>query len=208
MDCIELIGATMTSISRVRIAWTGIAGMPGVTTLYCLDALALVPQIGTWLAPFLLRMPTGLQARVEAKGESLEDTTGVQDGFWSVAPQGALQASAGGVYAAPVGCHINWQTNTITDGRRLRGRTFMVPMSQNIYSANGTMEDGNRIALQQATSEFVVATNGNLLVWRRPREAVPADGSRPAIVARAGASGIVTSGAIPDKITVLRSRRD
>lgn len=198
----------MAVIARVRIGFDGLIGLPGVSTFYCLEPIGMIEPLKTLYTTLLLRMPLALTSQVETAGDFLEATTGTITGAWSAASTLPASGSAAGVYAAPVGLCLTWTTGTITDGKRVKGRTFVVPMSQNVYGADGSAENTNLTAIRDAAAAFQVATSGNLVVWHRPRAARAADGSRPAVVARAGSHAVVTGSFVRDKIAVLRSRRD
>jgi len=92
---------------------------------------------------------------------------------------------------------VNWRTNDYRFGRRIRGRTFMVPLNSNAYEGDGTLSTAARGDLQTFADTMVSGTGGaEFGVWSRPRN---------------GAGGVfatVTSGTVPDMAAVLRSRRD
>jgi hypothetical protein len=90
---------------------------------------------------------------------------------------------------------VDWITDTITNRRRLRGRTFLVPIAGNAYQTNGTLYDSARTALQTAATAFVAAQSTSFVIYHR---GTGSDGS----------NGLVTSAFVPDMIAVLRSRRD
>jgi len=63
--------------------------------------------------------------------------------------------------------------------------------------------------VQTAAAAFVTACSGKLLVWSRPQEAKTAIEHPPhGIEERDGSSYPVIASSVPNKIVVLRSRRD
>lgn len=197
----------MAQIDRIRVALTGFPGGPGVCTFYAKNATTMGTPLQNLWGVLLLRMPVNVSLQVASAGDRIDDTTGALVGSWSIAPQVGLVGAAAGVYAGPVGLALSWLTSTVADGKRIRGRTFAVPMAQNVYSTNGSAEDSNLAAIRTACADFVTATAANFVVWHRPRLARAADGSRPAVTARPGSSADVTSSIVVDRIAVLRSRR-
>src|SRR5674476_946106 len=120
---------------------------------------------------------------------------------------GPATRTGGDNYAAPVGMCVDWNTGVVMDLHRLRGRTFVVPCSGAQFDVDGSPLSTAVSGLQSA-GDALIAADGNLMVWHRPRAAKAADGSRPAVTARAGGYANVTTAHVPDKAVVLRSRRD
>jgi len=198
----------MTNISRVRVALTGFTGGPGVATFYALDAPTLVPSLRTFWGAVAAKMPTTVSVKVQSSGDIIEDTTGELVGGWATTDAVGVVGADSATYPAPVGACISWLTGTILDGKRLKGRTFIVPLGGGSYQLDGTISAVNVTALTTAATNYVAATVANALVWHRPRVAKAADGSRPAVTARAGANGAIIQGFCVDKAMVLTSRRD
>jgi len=198
----------MTNIQRIRVALTGFVGGPGVATFYALDAPTALPSLRTLWGALAVSMPTSVSIKVLASGDTIEDTTGVLVGAWAAADAAGVVGADGSTYPAPVGACISWLTSTIFDGKRLKGRTFVVPMGGGSYQLDGTINAANITTFTNAAQAYVAAQVANALVWHRPRAAKPADGSRPAVTARAGGSAAITQGLCVDKAVVLTSRRD
>jgi hypothetical protein len=85
----------------------------------------------------------------------------------------------------------------IINGRRLRGRTFLVPLGSTFYTTDGTPIETARTNIAAAAAVLIANTGGPPLgVWRRPS---------PSGV---GVLGVATTASVPDKAAVLKSRRD
>lgn len=197
----------MTTLSRVRIAWTGFPGAPGVTTLYSTATIPNLAAIRTAFAAFAAAMPNTVHGAVESAGDIIEDTTGDLVGAWSSSSVTGFDGTVVGGYAGPAGAVISWRTSTILDGHRLKGRSFIVPLSANQYQSDGSLVSTEQASLQSAATAMVTAMSSELAVWHRPfpgREATP---TRPAKAAHDGGHGLVTSAVVPDLAAVLRSRR-
>lgn len=197
----------MTNISRMRVALTGFIGGPGVCTFYSTDPSSTYPQLVDLWGSLSARMPSTVSISVEATGDVIDPATGVLVDSWSHAAAAGFAGADPAVYPAPAGACLTWICSDIFDGKRLKGRTYVVPMGGGAYQADGTINPANLTALRSAASDYVTACTGFAVVWHRPRVARDADGSRPAVTARAGSFGIITSSTVHDQAVVLRSRR-
>lgn len=204
----------MTTIQRVRVLWTGFPGAPGISTFYFTDHSLQRASFGTFLEGVANSLPTDVLLTVPQTGDEIEAETGQLTGAWTAASVLApIPGTASGAYSAPSGFLINWNTETVIGGRRLRGRTFCVPATQAIYQSDGSITAAVVTGYAADAQTLLDVSSGNMLVWRRPREARVAytDGQgRPhaAVAARAGAVAGITSATVPDMAAVLRSRRD
>lgn len=199
----------MAPIHRVRTTWTGMTGGPGVSTMYCTD----ISPFRTALAAFWLNVydyiPATTLLTVEATGDIIDGTSGELTGAWTDGTPHLLPGAAPNAgYSAASGAVVNWLTNTILDGKRLRGKTFMVPLAANAYGLDGTLLDAVVTDLRQGAATFVTAVANNFVVWRPNRVASDGDATHPPVTERAGGFGPVVLSTIPDKAAVLRSRRD
>lgn len=198
----------MTSIARIRSVFTGFPGGPGVATMYSVNTATLAASVRAFWQAIAGALPGDVHIQVEGFGDLLEDTTGALTGAWSTATPAIVNGTSGAPYMAPAGAVINWVSATILDGRRVRGRTFVVPIAGEAEQVDGSLSAGVLGTLSGAASGLVIAEAGGFCIWHRPRAAKPADGSRPAVTARAGGHALVTSHSVPDLVAVLRSRRD
>jgi hypothetical protein len=186
----------MADIERIRCPWSGFPGAPGVSTFYATDAILLRPKLKTFFDAVKAYLPSNVTINYDGAGDRIDEFTGQLTGSWSTAAALApTVGSLGQVYAAPVGMCVNWITATILHGRRLRGRTFLVPVQQD--TATGVPNPLAITAIQNAANALA---GSELLVWSRP--------TKPPLPARPGGSGPVTSAKVSPKYVVLRSRRD
>lgn len=191
---------------RATWTWGGFSGAPGYTTLYFLDpdpiSQAGLDQTGArthtfWaaIAPYL---PTGVSVTMPTILEEVQSDDGelvVEHIF----PGGTtVNGSAGNTYSSAMGACVTWHSPFVINGRKLRGRTFLVPLGSQVFSANGTLSDSIQLAIQNAGNALANATTGiDLGIWHRPTPGL-SDGS---------VAG-VTHCRVNDKGAVLRSRRD
>jgi hypothetical protein len=188
----------MTDLYRIRASWTGFAGQPGVSTFYSLGSVSAVPNLRAGFLALAQYLPNTVSIQVENVGDIIDDATGTLTGAWSVVPVLPVGGVVGGAYAAPSGFMIDWNTTTILDGHRLKGRTFFVPCAGSALDSDGSLASTPLTNIRAYAATMFAALSGDLVVWHRPR----------VTPARAGGHGIVTSVFVPDKVVVLRSRRD
>lgn len=193
----------MTSINRVRVVWSGFLGSPGVSTFYCTDVTSFRPALATWLGHMGAYMPNMVDMQIAADGDVILDTDGSIVAGWADSAIGSIPGVGSPDYSAPVGFQARWLTDTVVDGHRLRGRTYLVPMTGSIIDAYGGLNPTVTTALQGFSDDFVGDVADNMLIWHRPR-----DVSVRHPVARAGSSAPVTGCVVPSKLVVLTSRRD
>ena len=94
-----------------------------------------------------------------------------------------------------VGARVEWITGVVFNGRRVRGRTFLVPLAKSRFEGPGMLTSGCVSVLQAAASALVSATD--LRIWSRPSGAPGA----------LGGSALVSAAVVPDQVSWLRSRR-
>lgn len=185
----------MTEISRLRSIWSGFPGGPGVTTMYFLDTATAVGSVHDFWDGIKGLLPSDVHIQVENAGDIIEDTTGALTGAWSSAAATVVNGDASDKYAAPAGAVVNWLTETIGPHRRLRGRTFLVPLDGPAYQTDGSLGDTSIAAIQATADTFVSEQSASFVVWHR---GTGSDGS----------NGLVTAASIHDMVAILRSRRD
>ena len=188
----------MAVITRHTITWTGFLGAPGFSNFYsdASDDAAYHSALGTWMHTWAANLPDDVTLTLQAEQEQLDPATGELVGAFSSGSDDSVSGANTGGYSAASGVVINWVTAGIVAGRRVRGRTFMVPISGGAYQTNGTIDENALSFMRTSTATFVVNTQPTGVIWSRPRAGL------------AGSAHPVTSSNIPDKVAVLRSRRD
>ena len=198
----------MTAIHRLRVGSSGYPGGPGVNTFYGLDGGVLLAEVQALYIEVAPVVPSDVTFSFEAAGDIIEDTTGVITGSWTGAVYAPIPGSAAGAYAAPVGLLFRWKTGTIADGKRVRGRTFIVPTIGSIFNTSGQVAPATVAAFDTALAAFVASNAGNFVVWHRPYAGRLATAKLKARAAHPGSHAVVTGSGTSTKAVVLRSRRD
>lgn len=198
----------MPNISRVRVAMTGFIGAPGVMTFYCLDPVVFLPALNTFLTSLTGILPNTVYLNTEPTGDTLDSVSGALTGAWTTTAPAQVRGTVSGGYSAPVGAVVHWLTGTIIDGHRLRGKTFIVPVTASNFGSDGQLTPAAVTLLRNAATALVGSTVANFVVWHRHRAARPADATHKAVTERAGGHSPVSGSAVPASPAVLRSRRD
>lgn len=200
-------------MQRHRVTWTGIVGLPGVSTFYFVDSNATgTAALAFFFETLKSHFPAGTVITSESEGDVVDPATGAVTGVWSQDLSPSTLCTGQGKYAAPVGSLVRWKTNGVAGGRHIAGRTFLVPVIADGFEPNGTMGENTKNQQLSAASDLISAQSQDLLIWHRPRPATPAwtdvrGKVHPAKAFRAGSTALVTSASVADKIAILSSRR-
>lgn len=194
MDCYPFVMAT---ILRMRCVWSGTAITgDGLTTFYLPQAeTGMSAVVNTFFDSIKAYLAAGSTITIPDTGDLVDDATGELAGSWSDGSTSTVQTTGAGGFAAGVGARVKWSTQGVVNGRRVRGSTFLVPLSAAQYQSDGTLLDATKGVLQTAANTMNNAFSSGLLIWHRP------------VNGAGGSSHAVTSGEVPDKVSWLRSRR-
>lgn len=192
------------TIHRVNAAWQNWPGAPGVTTFYFGSGptQAEIDAIRAYFLAFITLLPTGLTVQVPSTGDTLDELNGDIASTWSVATTPAVVTATGaGTYAGNAGAVMHWLTDGIVNSRRVRGRSFMVPLISSAYDAAGSLSAATLTAMNNAGNALLGGTS-SLSVWARPIE-----NAVPPAMNRNGSKHLITGIRVPDLAVSLRSRR-
>jgi len=186
------------TVARVNVAWQNWPGAPGVTVFYA-DTTGMQTTVDGLRAFFnscAALLPSGMTITVPGTGDNIDEATGALVGTWAVGtPPVVVTATGAGAYAGNAGAVVHWLTASVINGRRLRGRTFLVPLIATAYDTSGSIVASALTTLNNAATTLLAGAGTNLKIWHRPDP--PAAGS---VAAWNGYR-------IPDLAVSLRSRR-
>jgi len=184
-------GGTGYSVFHVREA-----GLSSVAA----EAQIFADDLRTGLATLTGDLPNDVSITFESECREINISDGELLGVHAVDAPASVTGIQTGTYAAPSGAKVTLITDAIVAGRRLRGRTFIVPLAGTSYADNGQVSSGARGRLVTAFEAFRDGPGAySLAVWSRPKTG---EGARPGVLAD------VISVSAPIKAAVLRSRRD
>lgn len=180
-------------------------GAPGYTNFHFTDLSAdpgPVPARAATSAFFNAISPL-LPAEVNwiSEGEVavIDESTGMVTDYVMAEPNPTPgRGGASGGYSAASGAVVTWNTAGVRNGRRVRGRTFLVPLGGNSYQMDGTLTTSAIGTINDAAEELVGESGfeSGFCIYSRPSASGPG-GVFPVIGFR-----------VPDMAAVLRSRRD
>lgn len=204
----------MTEILRVRSEWTGFNGAPGYTNLFFRDfttdgpggttgtvenATAAVARVQNFWGALASMLPDDVTITPDSNVDLLEDTTGELIDSFSATGAGPVEGTDSGGYQSAGGACITWRTGGIRNGRRIIGRTFLVPLAGSLFTTTGGLIPTIQQNIQTAANALLnPAGTPDLGVYARPTAPGAADGQWT--VARAAS--------VPSRGSILRSRRD
>lgn len=184
-------------MDQAIVQWTGFPGAPGFSVFYALEGGAFADALQTFFNAVKAQLPSTVRIQVPNSGAQINPLNGEQTSEWSDAPRPAIIGGAGGKYSAASGCCFTWSTGTFVNGRRVRGRTFLVPLESGCYAPDGSLDDGTRTILAAAANALVTAGTDHFVIWHRPKP----HGTDTGIAAK------VTSVTLRDRVAILTSRR-
>lgn len=181
----------MPEITKVVVDWTGWVGGPGASTFY-FEGPAAPPTaaLNAFFVSCRGLIPSSIYMRPRNSGVIISDTDGKPTGSWTTAIQPGAQGLATGAYAAPAGACVEWKTGVWANGHQIKGRTFLVPCATSQYDNDGTLVPAAKTAVDAACVTLLAATP-KLVVFSKAHFQSP----------------FAISGAVLDKVAIMRSRR-
>jgi hypothetical protein len=196
---------------RVKAKWGGFNGAPGYSNFYFMqeggfelnatDADRACGRIHTFFDSLKLAFPPNVTIQVQNDVDHIDFVDGKLIDIFGVSTRPLVTGTSGAAnYSAATGAVVTWRTGGVRNGRRVRGRTFLVPTSSGTFENNGSLV-GSWVTTMQTSAAALIVTDVNapeLGIWARPTGPGATDGEWHR----------VTSATVPDMSAVLRSRRD
>lgn len=184
-------------LARYRIGMGNWPGAPGVLTLYLGTTVADFTPIRTFITAIKDTFPNTLTFSFPTSIDIINEATGQLTNSVAVAPTAPISStSTAAPYAGSAGALIHWGTSAFVAGRRVAGRTYLVPQANASFASDGSLSGTVITTIQNAATALIAAYGDGLKVWSRPKEGV-----------RPGAFFTALSASVPDLAVVLRSRR-
>jgi hypothetical protein len=182
-------------LRKVPVVWTTGIGGTGVSVFYTDFAVDATVEITAFFNGIKSLFSDVVSWSIPNAGDIISDATGQITGAWVGGTTGSVSGTAHSPYVAGTGAFVRWITNGVSGGRRVRGRTFLVPLLASGFQDDGTILGSYQTTMQTAAN--TLAATGKLQVFHRPTT----------IVAANGAAFPVTGATVPDKVTSLKTRR-
>ena len=185
------------TILRIRSTWQNWPGAPGITDFYSRDltAATYVPIVRAFFNAIVGALPTGLTVQTSGSCDEINEVNGQLTGSQTTTTPAPVVGTGSGAYAGPSGVCINWQTAGVIAGKRVRGRTFIVPVNATQYDSGGTLTPAAITLFSGAANGLITSGAGQFVVFARPRAFT------------GGQAHAITGSSVPDLVAVLRSRR-
>lgn len=106
-------------------------------------------------------------------------------------------------YAGGTGCVVHWQTGVVLDGRKVTGKTFLVPTT-NMFEADGTITTTARTTIADAGNALATNVNVRQVVYHRVFDKKAGEPGRTQV---GGNLVRVSAAVVPDRSATMRSRR-
>lgn len=163
----------MASVFRTTATWQGFLGSPGYSKLSFIDVVGTAGANGvtaatrTFFNAFANFIPSGATIQVAREVAEYDEVSGTLLGELAATSTPAIiTGAAASVYSGGSGMFVGWRTGTIWQGRRVQGRTFLVPMS-GINEANGTLTSAVIAAAQSAADALIADPSSVFAIWAR-----------------------------------------
>lgn len=190
----------MALLIRHTVVWSGSPGLPGYTQFHqevtgsiSVQAQAAQNAIYTFFAGLAGLIPADITIVVDPVYQVADVVTGEVTTEDSVTtPLAGITGGYVSNWSAQVGVMVEWLTAAFIDGRRLRGRTYLVPLG-NTSDDDGTLPGGTLSTIRSEAATLLAAGTG-LVVWHRP------------VAGAGGQIAPISSAVVRDHAAILRSR--
>lgn len=198
----------MVTVSRVTALWSGFAGSPGYSRFSFQQLMddaarnAAGAAVTTFFDAIKTLLAPGVTIQVQGQVDEFDVSTGalIGSGSMTTIPGSVSSTASALAYAGGSGLVATWNTSLVWHSHRVKGRTFLVPMAQVAYQADGTAL-GTAITTIQTAGNALCASTADLAVWSRWYGKPPGDTQLD------GALASATSCTVKDMASQLRSRR-
>lgn len=201
----------MPTAYRCTAIWQGFQGAPGYTKLTFVDLAtdtqrnAAGAAIRAYFDALKAYMSNNWNVTVSPTVQEFNAVTGELEAETTMSsiPAVVNGTSSANPWAAGSGYFVGWRTTVIFHGRRVQGRTFMVP-AVGIFDTDGTLLPAGLTAVQNAAQALIDASGADLAIWAK-RWSAATPPAKPVQVD--GVVAPVTSRVVKDMASQLRSRR-
>jgi hypothetical protein len=191
---------------NVLFTSAGYTGSPGYTKLHfapgsidgptTAEVNAAAAAGRALLASTVTAMPTGVSYSCQPTVQWFDDAGTLQGERAITTLPTPVNGSGATTYPGGCGAVIYWITGGINGGRKVKGRTYLVPFATGAFSTDGTLS-GTLVTTLQTAANVFVGTNPPPAVNSRTL-------GKPG---RVNGTYAVSSGVVKDRSAFLRTRR-
>lgn len=188
---------------QYKVLWSIPNAGPSVTVLHFRDqgapnAATIPPYIRAFFAEIASRLPNDVTISFDTEVTLIDTATGQLTSAFPVESPAPVAGTHSGTWAAGAGYRLVWSTQSIRNGRRVRGSTFLVPMSGAQFDAGGKPSAAGQAAVNSAAQTMLTGLgllSTDLVVYSRPKPGMP------------GEQHVVGAGSVSDVAGTLRGRK-
>lgn len=203
----------MASVFTTTATWSGFIGAPGYTKFHWIDLAttasytAATDGMRAFFQSLVTYMLTGWTITVSQTVQEYDAATALLIAEHSAAtiPAPVTGTAALTAYAGGSGAVISWKCGQIYNGRRVQGRTFLVPLI-GVFENNGTINPAAITGIQTAGDNLINIALADFAVWAKTWQQPSQPGGKPVMIGGQGFS--VQNAVVKDAASQLRSRRN
>lgn len=185
--------------AQYRAVWSVPGGGTGYSVLHfttagtAAAAQIIADNVRAYFESIKGLFPDDVSISYESEVLDLDDA-GTLLAVWAVTPPSTTVGINAAVYSRAAGARVDWGTDTIVNGRRLAGRTYLVPLASVCFTTTGLLTTVNQAEIVTKSQAFITATGLNrpLRVWSRTH----------------ATSATASKASAPFQGAILRGRRD
>jgi hypothetical protein len=185
----------MTSAERGIVTWSGFPGAPGYSTFVATIGGGMPAALKTFFEAIKGYIPQNTKISYPTSGDIFTVETGEVTGVWTGTDPGQTTCVSTGTYGAPAGASITWVTEGFVNSRRVKGRTYIVPLTKDAFDVDGSLLPTFYTLLQTSASALVTAEADYFQIWHRP------------VGGTGGSIHPVKGATVRDRVSVLTTRR-
>lgn len=201
---------SVANIQRIRVVWSNFPGAPGYSNFYAQDTPpnTLNAALRVFFDSVKALVAGSAVFTFPTASDTIDMSNGKIVGQVPLTAVATVTATGSGNFSGGSGAVVDWLTGSFVRGRRLRGRTFLVPLTQGTQDSNGSLATASQTTIQTAATALVTAAGGTMHIYSPPVfEKDPVTGKPTDTVKFTGQSASVLSATVPDLCAILRSRR-
>lgn len=192
------------AITRITAVWQGFRGAPGYSNFFFGGAFedetsvaAAAGAVRSFFFAVRPHLPVDVSVAIQPVADIIDEANGNITSQLDFDSPDTVTGGGTGGYSAATGAVVNWNTAAYKNGRRIRGRTFLVPLAAASFDSQGDLDNATLGDLRSATDYLTSGASPlPFVVWSRPTGGA------------GGSAEPVVSATVPDLGAVLRSRRD
>jgi len=164
----------MTSVYTVRAVWSGFTGSPGYSNFHFMDigtdagrnAAGAAVRLFFFNQTAFLLSTWSVAVQSEVTEHDMATGTLLGAATMTTVPTSVPGTSSSASWAGGSGYSIKWNTGMVWNGRRVTGRTFMVP-AVSCFEADGTLLATAITTIGAAAQALINTVGAEFAVWSK-----------------------------------------